>query len=326
MTRVVLSIGSNLGDRLVRLQSVLDGLDGAVAAVSAVYETDPWGGVEQEPFLNAVVIADDPDRDAYAWLRRAQEFEQAAERVRELRWGPRTLDVDLIACYQNQGEVGEVILNESDLTLPHPRAHRRAFVMVPWLDVDPAAELTLAGGPRPVDRTAGRAGTRRACGCAPDPADAGHVMGPTRKRDLTAVVLGATVVGYLLITVLYRSFPPITVWSGASLLVVAVAEALWARNVRAKINDGEIGDGPGWLHPLAVARSLVVAKASAWVGALVLGWWLGVLVYCLPRRSWLRAAAEDTSGTAVAADQCACAGRCRALAAALLQVPATGSG
>jgi hypothetical protein len=126
-------------------------------------------------------------------------------------------------------------------------------------------------------------------------------MGPTRKRDLTAVVLGATVVGYLLITVLYRSFPPITVWSGASLLVVAVAEGLWARNVRAKINDGEIGDGPGWLHPLAVARSLVVAKASAWVGAAVLGWWLGVLVYCLPRRSWLRAAAEDTSGTAVAA-------------------------
>ena len=150
MTRVVLSIGSNLGDRLVRLQSVLDGLNGAVAAVSGVYETDPWGGVEQAPFLNAVVIADDPDRDAYAWLRRSQEFEQAAERVRELRWGPRTLDVDLVACYQNQGEAGEVILNESDLTLPHPRAHLRAFVMVPWLDVDPAAELTLAGGPRPV--------------------------------------------------------------------------------------------------------------------------------------------------------------------------------
>ena len=65
--------------------------------------------------------------------------------------------------------------------------------------------------------------------------------------------------------------------------------------------DGEIGDGPGWLHPLAVARSVVIAKASAWVGALVLGWWVGVLVYLLPRRSWLRAAAEDTSGAVVAA-------------------------
>src|SRR5271166_2832281 len=100
-------------------------------------------------------------------------------------------------------------------------------------------------------------------------------MGPTRKRDLTAAVVGAAVLGYLLVMALYRWFPPITVWTGVSLLLVAVAEALWARNVRAKIGEGEIGDGPGWLHPLAVARTLVVAKASAWVGALVLGWWIG---------------------------------------------------
>ncbi|OBK12765.1 DUF3180 domain-containing protein [Mycobacterium asiaticum] len=126
-------------------------------------------------------------------------------------------------------------------------------------------------------------------------------MGPTRKRDLAAVVLGFAVVGYLLITTLYRYYPPITVWSGVSLLLVAVAEGLWARNVRAKISEGEIGDAPGWLHPLAVARSLMVAKASAWVGAVMLGWWLGVLVYFLPRRSWMRAAAEDTGGAVVAA-------------------------
>jgi Protein of unknown function (DUF3180) len=126
-------------------------------------------------------------------------------------------------------------------------------------------------------------------------------MGPTRKRDLTAAVVGSAVLGYLLVVLLYHWFPPITVWTGLSLLAVAVAEALWARNVRAKISDGEIGDGPGWLHPLAVARSLMVAKASAWVGALMLGWWAGVLVYFLPRRSWLRVAAEDTTGTAVAA-------------------------
>lgn len=126
-------------------------------------------------------------------------------------------------------------------------------------------------------------------------------MGPTRKRDLTAAVVGAAAVGYLLVAVLYRWFPPITVWTGLSLLAVAVAEALWARYVRVKISDGEIGDGPGWLHPLVVARSLMVAKASAWVGALVTGWWIGVLAYFLPRRSWLRAAAEDTTGTVVAA-------------------------
>lgn len=126
-------------------------------------------------------------------------------------------------------------------------------------------------------------------------------MGPTRKRDLTAAAVGAAIVGYLLVVLLYRWFPPITAWTGLSLLAVGVAEALWGRYVRVKISDGEIGDGPGWLHPLAVARSLVIAKASAWVGALVLGWWLGVLVYLLPRRSWLRVAGEDTGGTAVAA-------------------------
>lgn len=126
-------------------------------------------------------------------------------------------------------------------------------------------------------------------------------MGPTRKRDLTVAVVGAAVLSYLLIQVLFRWFPPVTVWTGLSLLGVAIAEALWARYVRSKISDGEIGAGPGWLHPLAVARTVTVAKASAWVGALVLGWWLGVLAFFLPRRSWLRAAAEDTTGTVVAA-------------------------
>jgi hypothetical protein len=108
------------------------------------------------------------------------------------------------------------------------------------------------------------------------------------------------VIGYLLVLLLYRWFPPITVWTGVSLAAVAALEAVWGRQVSAKINDGEIGDGPGRLHPLAVARSLMVAKASAWVGALMLGWWTAVLVYLLPRRSMMRVAGEDTVGTAVA--------------------------
>src|SRR6185436_12549673 len=94
MSTVVLSIGSNLGDRLALLQSVVDGLGTAVRSVSPVYETDAWGGVEQGPFLNAVVVADDPDLDCHGWLRRGQELENAGGRARELRWGPRTLDVD----------------------------------------------------------------------------------------------------------------------------------------------------------------------------------------------------------------------------------------
>lgn len=149
MTRAVLSIGSNLGDRLARLQSVVDGLGEAVVAVSAVYQTAPWGGVDQPPYLNAVLIADDPAWDARAWLRRAKQLEQAADRVRGQRWGPRTLDVDLVSCHDN---ATEIVLAEPDLVLPHPLAHLRAFVLVPWFEVEPAAEVTVAGVSRPVTR------------------------------------------------------------------------------------------------------------------------------------------------------------------------------
>jgi len=145
----VLSIGSNMGDRLAHLQSVVDGLGGALRAVSPVYETDAWGGVEQGAFLNAVLIADDPLLDGHGWLRRAHEFEQAADRVRDQHWGPRTLDVDLVTC---RDDAAEVIVRDDDLTLPHPFAHQRAFVMVPWLDVDPDATLTIAGETRPVEK------------------------------------------------------------------------------------------------------------------------------------------------------------------------------
>ena len=126
-------------------------------------------------------------------------------------------------------------------------------------------------------------------------------MGPTRKRDLTAATVAVAVIGYLLTIVTYRWFPPITVWTGISLLGMAGGEVAWGRYVRAKINDGEIGDGSGRLHPLAVARTVMIAKASAWVGALVLGWWVGVLVYLLGSRGWLRVAGQDTPGAAVAA-------------------------
>ncbi|MGE2720262.1 2-amino-4-hydroxy-6-hydroxymethyldihydropteridine diphosphokinase [Mycolicibacterium celeriflavum] len=152
MTIAVLSIGSNLGDRLAMLRSVADGLGDALRAASPVYETAPWGGVEQGPFLNAVLIADDPALDGHGWLRRAHDFERAAERVRAQRWGPRTLDVDIVAC-RDDGR--ELISQDPDLTLPHPRAHERAFVLVPWLAVEPDAQLTVAGRARRVDELLG---------------------------------------------------------------------------------------------------------------------------------------------------------------------------
>lgn len=149
MTRVVLSIGSNLGDRMARLQSAVDGLGASVRALSPVYETDAWGGVEQGPFLNAIVVADDPALDGPGWLRRAQALEQANDRVREQKWGPRTLDVDLVSCHEGDTEI---FSRDQRLTLPHPLAHLRAFVLIPWLAVDPAAKLTVSGESRRVDR------------------------------------------------------------------------------------------------------------------------------------------------------------------------------
>ncbi|MEV6274369.1 2-amino-4-hydroxy-6-hydroxymethyldihydropteridine diphosphokinase [Nocardia sp. NPDC051832] len=148
MTRAVLSIGSNLGDRLAHLRSVVDGLgEYRVRAVSPVYRTAPWGGVDQADFLNAIVLVEDPEFDCMDWLRAGQRLEQAAERVRTVRWGARTLDVDVVWCAEGDRPVRSA---DPELTLPHPQAHNRAFVLVPWLEVDPAAELEVGGVLRPV--------------------------------------------------------------------------------------------------------------------------------------------------------------------------------
>jgi len=126
-------------------------------------------------------------------------------------------------------------------------------------------------------------------------------MGPTRKRDLTIAAVVLTLLGYVVTLRTFGSFPPITVLTGVSLFVVALGVAGWAFYVRSKIGDGKIGVGPGRLHPLAVARGVMIAKASAWVGALSLGWWLGVCAFFLPRRGDLRVAAEGSTGAVVAA-------------------------
>ncbi|MQA14598.1 MAG: 2-amino-4-hydroxy-6-hydroxymethyldihydropteridine diphosphokinase [Pseudonocardiaceae bacterium] len=134
MTGAVLSIGSNVGDRLGHLQGCVRGLGAAVRAASPVYATAPWGGVEQDDFLNAVLLVEDPAAGAEEWLRRARQQERAAQRTRGVRWGPRTLDVDVI-------DVAGMRSDAEHLTLPHPRAHQRAFVLVPWCDVAPDAVL-----------------------------------------------------------------------------------------------------------------------------------------------------------------------------------------
>jgi 2-amino-4-hydroxy-6-hydroxymethyldihydropteridine diphosphokinase len=135
---VVLSLGSNLGDRLAHLQAAVDVVHRrlGVLAVSPVYETAPVGGPPQDDYLNAVLLtAVERPWDA---LEAAREAEAARARQRTERWGPRTLDVDVVS-------VDDVVADDPELTLPHPRAHERAFVLAPWLDVDEAAELAGHG-------------------------------------------------------------------------------------------------------------------------------------------------------------------------------------
>jgi 2-amino-4-hydroxy-6-hydroxymethyldihydropteridine diphosphokinase len=135
--RAVIAMGSNLGDRLDYLQGGLDGLFDTprirFLAVSPVYETAPVGGPGQPNYLNAVVIAE-TSMPAQAVLERCLSLEDAFGRVRDERWGPRTLDLDLIV-------YGDEVSNSPGLTLPHPRAHERAFVLAPWHDADPQARL-----------------------------------------------------------------------------------------------------------------------------------------------------------------------------------------
>jgi len=135
--RAVLSVGANLGDRLGTLQGCVQAIarlpDTDVVAISPVYQTAPVGGPPQPDYLNAVLLIQTglPPRDL---LAAAGRIEAGAGRVRAERFGPRTLDVDIIS-YDGQ------VSDDPVLTLPHPRAHQRAFVLAPWHDLDPGAEL-----------------------------------------------------------------------------------------------------------------------------------------------------------------------------------------
>jgi 2-amino-4-hydroxy-6-hydroxymethyldihydropteridine diphosphokinase len=150
VSRAVLSLGGNLGDRAGTLRAALVALTGhGLVARSTLYETPSWGPVEQPPYLNAVAVVRG-DRDAAGWLALAHELEQAAGRTREVRWGARTLDVDVVTVTGDDG--APVLSTDPELTLPHPRAHERAFVLVPWLALDPAA--TLPGHGRVADLVA----------------------------------------------------------------------------------------------------------------------------------------------------------------------------
>ncbi len=134
MTRAFLGLGSNVGDRRAHLGTAVASLPG-VRGVSEVYETDPVGGPDQGPFLN-IVVEIDTTMSARELLGLCHRIESAAGRVRDVRWGPRTLDVDILL-------IDGVTVDDPDLTIPHLRMWERRFVVAPLADLAP--DLVPAG-------------------------------------------------------------------------------------------------------------------------------------------------------------------------------------
>ena len=133
--KTVIALGSNLGDsKSIFSEAIIQiGKSVEVQSISKFYETIPVGGPEQPNYLNAVLIGD-TQIPPLELLTQLQSIENGAGRVREERWGPRTLDLDLII-------YGDLLMKEELLTLPHPRAHERSFVLEPWVEIDPQAVL-----------------------------------------------------------------------------------------------------------------------------------------------------------------------------------------
>jgi 2-amino-4-hydroxy-6-hydroxymethyldihydropteridine diphosphokinase len=158
LRRAALALGSNLGDRLDYLQAAVDALTESSeivpVGISSVYETEPIGGPAEQPaFLNAVLVVD-TTLSPRSLMERCQAAESAFGRTREVPKGPRTLDVDVLA-------VGDKTVADDDLKVPHPRLAERAFVLVPWAEVDPEFEVPGLGSVAALRDAVGEKGVTR---------------------------------------------------------------------------------------------------------------------------------------------------------------------
>ena len=168
---VVIALGANLGgvqatlEAAVRALADVDGL--RISAVSDLFETDPVGGPEQPVYLNAVVLAR-TRLAAFALLTELHAIEAERGRVRETRWGARTLDLDLIQ-YGDPETGSEQISQDPELILPHPRAHERAFVLAPWQELDAEAQLRVGNALVPVSELLERVDAVNPGGIRPGP-------------------------------------------------------------------------------------------------------------------------------------------------------------
>jgi len=133
--KAVIALGSNLGNRELNIDSAIAELAKIIEIthLSTNHETDPVGGPEQPKYLNAILIAE-TQLDPHELLIAMLEIENKLGRKREVHWGPRTIDLDLIIA-------GDEVIDSDVLVLPHPRAHERRFVLEPWLEIDPTAQI-----------------------------------------------------------------------------------------------------------------------------------------------------------------------------------------
>lgn len=226
MTRAAIALGSNLGDRLHHVRAGADGLAqlGEVVAESRLYETEPVGGPDQGRYLNAVVLLE-TEISPVDLMAELLEIERRHGRERSARWGPRTLDLDLIS-------YGEVEIDLPTLQLPHPRAHERGFVLAPLADVLPEARLADGNTAASSLRAIGRDGLRAWHG-------AWRTEDPNLGREATWWVVGQMVLflGWLLVVL--ATAQPLTgvrggigaVLVGSGVAVMELARRALGRNL-----------------------------------------------------------------------------------------------
>jgi 2-amino-4-hydroxy-6-hydroxymethyldihydropteridine diphosphokinase len=286
--KVAISLGSNLGDRLGNLRFAIERLSRSfsLTAVSSLYLTSPVGGPAQNDYLNAVALIDS-DQSPIEILSQLQGIEAAAGRVRQERFGPRTLDLDLVA-------VEGVTWAGADLELPHPRSHQRRFVVEPLIEVWP--EAPLSGGPAAsLMRTLqGQQVVRLASQWQTDPL---HFV----SRGAAWVVGQLTLLAGIALLVLLTGFWPPTGWSWLGLIPIALSLFLMGAGAR------ELG---GALTPNPTPRFAKLAEAGVYkivrhpiymgvllgaLGAMVLwrAWWAILPIAALAAFLWLKARFEE---------------------------------
>lgn len=287
MSRAAITLGSNLGDRLGHLRMAVGRLGGlgTVIAVSSLYETAPMGGPDQGPYLNAVVVLE-TELDPNGLLEAAHQIENEAGRLRQQRWGPRTLDLDIVAI---SGQGGSQIVDSPTLTVPHPRAHERRFVVEPLVEVWPDAPLVT--------------GAARSAVASVSDQDV-EQLGREWLTDPSPVVSGALVaaqmaglVGFAILAI-RTARPPspgrlITATiatAGGAALALAGARSLGPALTplpEPRRGGAAVTDGPYGVirHPIYAGLLLAMAAIAWGASSLLAGLWAGVLAVFFHRKA-----------------------------------------